>query len=94
MCEHGGLAIGLAAYALVPVFERAAPACRVTTLVVSSGHRRRGIARALMGAVEERAREHGCFRLEATTRPSRPEATPFWLAAGFEERPRRLVKRL
>lgn len=92
--ERDGLAVGVAAYTVVPMLERPAPQCRLTTLVVSSAHRRRGIARALVGAVEERARELGCFRVEVATRPERPEATLFYLGIGFEERPTRLVKAL
>ena len=92
--EREGLAVGVAAYTAVPLLERPAPQCRLTTLVVASAHRRQGIARALVDAVEERARERGCFRLEVTTQPGRPEATPFYLGLGFEERPRRLVKML
>jgi len=91
---QNGHAVGVAAYTAVPLFERPAAQCRLTTLVVAPGHRRRGIARALVRAVEEHARELGCFRIEVTTRPTRPEATPFYLGIGFEERPRRLVKPL
>lgn len=35
-----------------------------------------------------------CLRLEVTTRPQRPGATRFYLAVGFQERPRRLIKLL
>ena len=43
-------------------------------------------------AVEEVARATGCERLEVTTRPHRDDAFGFYLDAGFEERPRRLVR--
>jgi GNAT superfamily N-acetyltransferase len=100
--EHGGVLVAeidgapaaVIAYQLVDVLERDAPQCRVTTLVTASTARRRGAARVLVEAVERRARELGCFRLEVTTRPDRDDASAFYAALGFHERPRRLVKPL
>jgi GNAT superfamily N-acetyltransferase len=86
--------VGLAAYVLIDVLERPDPQCRITALVVDDRFRRRGVAYALLHTIEETAREFGCFRLEVTTREDRAEALAFYRAAGFEERPRRLVKPL
>jgi GNAT superfamily N-acetyltransferase len=85
---------GVVAYDLFRPLERDRRQCRITTLVVDPGHRRRGAAAGLLAAVEAVARERGCFRLEVTTRPERVEALAFYEANGFEERPRRLVKPL
>ena len=86
--------VGLAAYVLIDVLERPDPQCRITALVVDDRFRRRGVAYALLHTIEETAREFGCFRLEVTTREDRAEALAFYRAAGFVERPRRLVKPL
>jgi GNAT superfamily N-acetyltransferase len=94
VAEVDGAPLAVIAYQLVDVLERDAPQCRVTTLVTTSTARRRGAARMLVEAVERRARELGCFRLEVTTRPERADASAFYAALGFNERRRRLVKPL
>ena len=66
----------------------------ITALVVDDRHRRRGIAYALLHTIEESAVDHGCFRLEVTTQSDRADALAFYIAAGFDERPRRLIKLL
>jgi len=87
-------AVGLVTYQLVHLVYRPRPNCRVTALVVREDRRRRGIAQTLLEAVESLAREHGCSRLEVTTRPGRDDAVGLYLASGFAERPLRLVKHL
>jgi ribosomal protein S18 acetylase RimI-like enzyme len=86
--------VGLIAFQLVVPFERPAPQCRISTLVVDEGFRRRGAAAALLGEVEAFARERGCFRLEVTTRPNRAAARALYERFGFKETPRRLLKPL
>ena len=86
--------VGVAAYQLIDVLERPDPQCRITSLVVDDRFRRRGVAYALVHTIEETARDFGCFRLEVTTQPDRADALAFYLASGFEERPRRLIKPL
>ena len=46
-------------------------------------HRRRGMGRAAVEAVAERARRAGAAHLQAKVHPDNPEALPFWLAVGF-----------
>jgi GNAT superfamily N-acetyltransferase len=84
----------LAAYQVMRLLERPQPQCRITTLVVDAGARRRGLARALLAGIEAIAKETGCFRLEVTTQAHRTDAAALYLALGFHERPRRLVKPL
>jgi len=86
--------VGLAAFQLLFLLERARPQCRLTALVVDADRRRLGIAGALLDAVEGSARRAGCFRLEVTTQPRRDDALAFYIARGFYERRRRLVKEL
>jgi GNAT superfamily N-acetyltransferase len=94
VAELDGEVVGLAAYQLIDVIERPDPQCRITALVVDDRHRRRGVAYALLHTIEETARDFTCFRLEVTTRSDRADALAFYRAAGFDERPRRLVKPL
>lgn len=94
LAELDGDVVGLAAYQLIDVLERPDPQCRITSLVVDDRFRRRGVAYALLHTIEETARDFGCFRLEVTTQPDRADALAFYLASGFEERPRRLIKPL
>jgi ribosomal protein S18 acetylase RimI-like enzyme len=94
VAELDGAVVGVAAFQLIDLLERPDPQCRITALVVDDRHRRRGVAYALLHMIEESAREVGCFRLEVTTAPERAEALAFYRAAGFDERPRRLIKPL
>jgi len=94
VAELDGEVVGLAAYQLIDVIERPDPQCRITALVVDDRYRRRGVAYALLHTIEETARDFACFRLEVTTHPDRADALAFYRAAGFDERPHRLVKPL
>jgi len=94
VAELDGEVVGLAAYQLIDVIERPDPQCRITALVVDDRYRRRGVAYALLHTIEETARDFACFRLEVTTHPDRADALAFYRAAGFDERPHRLVNPL
>ena len=94
VAEVDGRVAAVAAYQVMTLLERPRPQCRVLTLVVGRQHRRLGLATALLARIEEIAIAHGCFRLEVTTRSDRHAALQLYLAAGFLERPRRLVKPL
>ncbi len=86
--------VGVAAYQIMPVLERARSQCRLTTLVVRCDQRRRGVADTLVANIESVARQADCFRIEVTTRPRRRDALAFYAAVGFTSRPHRLVKML
>ena len=94
VAELDGKVVGVAAYVLIDVLERSDPQCRITALIVDDRFRRRGVAYSLVHTIEETARDFGCFRLEVTSRTDRAEALAFYRAAGFDERPRRLIKPL
>ena len=94
VAEVNGQVTAVAAYQLMDLLERREPQCRITTLVVRADARRRGLARGLIERIEAVATGHGCCRLEVTTQAHREDAVGLYLALGFEERPRRLVKRL
>ncbi len=94
VAEVAGEVSALAAYQLMELLERHQPQCRITTLVVHADARRQGLARLLLERIATIATERGCFRLEVTTNARREDAARLYLALGFEERPRRLVKAL
>ncbi|MFG2211649.1 GNAT family N-acetyltransferase [Streptomyces sp. NPDC048638] len=48
-----------------------------------SAHRRRGLARQVLDALEREAADHGYTRLYLTTGPRQPEAKGLYLAAGY-----------
>ena len=58
---------------------------RLIGLAVRADHRRRGVARALLRAVEERALEWGCHRVELTSSRYREEAPGFYAALGYAD---------
>ncbi|MGO9899087.1 MAG: N-acetyltransferase family protein [Solirubrobacteraceae bacterium] len=94
VAEIDGQVRAVAAYQLMDLLERRQPQCRITTLVVRTDARRRGLARVLLERIEAVASERGCFRLEITTQPHREDAASLYLALGFQEHPRRLIKPL
>jgi RimJ/RimL family protein N-acetyltransferase/predicted N-acetyltransferase YhbS len=53
-------------------------------LAVHPGHRRRGIARALVAEVEKRLSRQGAKRITALVERGCPWATAFWPAAGYD----------
>lgn len=86
--------LGLAALQILHVLQRDAPAARLTALVVREDARGRGVARALIAAVEAAAREAGCDHLHVTTANHRADAHAAYRALGFEDTGRRFAKRL
>jgi predicted N-acetyltransferase YhbS len=75
--------IGLMSAELVPYFPTGATICRVTSLVVSSHHRRSGIGEKLVAAAEEFARKHHCSGIEVTSAERRVDAHRFYQRLGF-----------
>lgn len=68
-------------------------------LVVLPAHRRRGVARALVGEAERRLHRMGARRISALVESDHPWATGFWDSLGasgyrHDERMRRYVKTL
>jgi GNAT superfamily N-acetyltransferase len=53
-------------------------------MYVRTAHRRRGLARVLLAAVEERARKGGYRRLILETGTEQPEALALYQASGYE----------
>jgi len=67
---------------------------RLAALIVRTDRQGEGIGRALVEAAEVLARAAGCRVIEVTSGDHRPGAHAFYRRLGFEERPRRFIKRL
>lgn len=61
--------------------------CEIKRMYVAPAGRGRGVARALLGALEDAARDLGYTRARLDTGPSQPHAKALYLSAGYEEIP-------
>jgi RimJ/RimL family protein N-acetyltransferase len=86
VAEVDGAPAGFAAVHRVPYFERSGAFARVVALSVDAGHRRGGVGRRLMAAVERWATAHGCVSVEVTSLRSRDDAHGFYGALGYADR--------
>jgi RimJ/RimL family protein N-acetyltransferase len=86
VAEAGGEVAGFAAVHRVPYFERPGAFARVVALSVDAAHRRAGVGRRLMAAVEAWAAVRGCVDVEVTSLRSRDDAHDFYAALGYEDR--------
>jgi ribosomal protein S18 acetylase RimI-like enzyme len=75
--------IGLMSAELIPYFPTGSTICRVTSLVISSRHRSRGVGERLVEAAVAFAREHGCSGIEVTSAERRVDAHRFYQRLGF-----------
>jgi len=94
IAQEGGSPIGLIALHIAPLLFYPEPLARITTLVVASGQRRRGVGRALVEAAERLAREAGCDTIELTTGHHRVGAHAFYRSLGFENLALRMERQL
>jgi len=94
VADDGGAVVGLAAVQVMHVLEHDTPVARLTALVVREDARRRGVARALLDAVEAHARAAGCEHLHVTSAERRADAHEAYRAMGFADTGRRFGKAL
>ncbi|WP_420123302.1 GNAT family N-acetyltransferase [Nakamurella sp.] len=85
VAQDGAVLAGLAAVATVPHLARAGCGARLVGLVTGRAHRRRGVASALLDAVEQWARDRGCDQVDLTSARARSAAHRFYPARGYEE---------
>jgi GNAT superfamily N-acetyltransferase len=94
LAELEGQVVGLATLYLRAVIVDEAPFARLAALIVAEESRGTGVGSALVAEAERLAREAGCSKIEVTSGLRRPDAHEFYRRLGFEEKPRRFVKRL
>lgn len=94
VASAGERVVGLATVIVRHVIHDDAPFARLAALVVAEDRRGRGVGRALAAAAEEIAVAAGCSLMEVTSGDHRPGAHDFYRELGYEERPRRFLKRL
>jgi len=94
VAAEGERVVGLATVIVRHVITDDAPFARLAALVVAEDRRGRGIGRALAAAAEDIAVAAGCSVIEVTSGDHRPGAHAFYRSLGYEERPRRFLKRL
>lgn len=81
--ESDGDVVALMSAELVPYFPTGTTICRVTSLVVSPAHRRRGLGEKLIAAAADFARQHRCSGIEVTSAERRAGAHQFYQRLGF-----------
>ena len=94
--EDADTVLGLASASFLPLLHEEGSWCRLSALVVREDNRRAGLGRALVSAVEERAREADCRYLEVTSGEwaEREAAHAFYEALGLDQVSRRYLKKL
>ena len=86
--------VGLIAIHLSYMLHTDSRWCRITTLVVTETHRRRGVGDALLRHAEQCALAGGAFGIELTCSETRKEAHGFYARRGYAERRKRFFKSL
>jgi GNAT superfamily N-acetyltransferase len=80
-----GEVVGLVGLDVRQGLQHDAPGARIIAFVVREDARRRGIARALLAAVEAAARDAGCEHLHVTTAHRRADAHAAYARLGFSD---------
>lgn len=94
LAEVDGEACGLIALYTLYSLAHGSELARITALVVSPAHARRGIGRLLLREVEQLSRRHGLHRIEVTSNARRVDAHAFYRDCGYSDDSRRFVKML
>jgi GNAT superfamily N-acetyltransferase len=93
VAEVDGRIVGFASFHRIPLLHTEGYLGRITALVVAQSHRKQGIGRRLVVAVEEVAWSRSCTRMEVTSGDQRPEAHAFYQSVGYAPDIRRFIKR-
>jgi ribosomal protein S18 acetylase RimI-like enzyme len=83
LAEVDGTPAGFACVRVVPCLLYAAPAAELTELYVEPAFRRAGVARALIAAAEQLARERGADAMVIVTNLSNTPARALYHALGY-----------
>ncbi len=85
VAEHNKQVVGCLSLHAIPYLERTGRWARVESLVVDSAARRSGVARSLVQAAEETARQWGCLAVEITSARYRDDAHAFYEQLGYTD---------
>lgn len=87
--------VGFLSFLAFPLFHEPSAMGRITAMVIDPEHRRQGIGRSLMRAMENYAADCRCQRIEVTSGDHREEdAHPFYAGQGYSADCRRFLKSL
>ncbi len=92
--DSTGAALGLMSIARHTTLHAPGPVAYITSLVTTSGARRRGVGKAFIAAATDWARLQGCARLSVTSAEHRADAHAFYPACGLPYTGRRFSRSL
>jgi len=85
VAEEDGVVIGMACLRLLPCLCDAFPYAELTELIVNPAYRRRGVGRALVGKIEQQAREQGAAALHINAAEHNHTAQTFYQTLGYQQ---------
>jgi N-acetylglutamate synthase-like GNAT family acetyltransferase len=94
VAEIKGRIIAVVHLHIIELFHQPGRLGRVMALVVKSEHQRHGVGMRIMADLEVIAENHGCVRMEVTSRLHRDGAHSFYEKIGYHEKPKRFIKEL
>lgn len=83
--DDDGLLVGVAALHVGPILEVTGKFGRLVALVVDDRYRGRGVGRALVAGIEQRALDLGCTLLEVTSSAHRDASHRFYQRMGYAD---------
>jgi len=92
VAEVEGKIAGVISFHCVPMFHAEGFLGRITSMVVATDCRQKGIGRLLVDAAEKFGRERGCTRFEVTSGDHRADAHAFYERLGYRVDCRRFLK--
>lgn len=87
-----GKVVGVISCHITILFQAAGACGRITSLVVSSHTRGKGIGKALLIQADKYFLEKNCVKVEVTSSKHRKEAHDFYKAVGYKEESARFLK--
>ena len=93
VAEHGGKVLGCISFHVMKLFHTAGNAGRITSLVISSESRGKGLGRALVNAADRYFKSMDCVKAEVTSTDHRKDAHKFYQSEGFVIDERRFIKK-